>query len=242
MAAPSPGPKSPPAIWREFSKQAAWKSWVIVAQLVIIGLLLIANVRLASKPPEFVVVDGATGESVLVRSKPSTDALLRFLAEKTRPPKVAVARFARDFLHLALAINSSTIDRAWPATLAMMGPTLRSKMEAEANAQKLLDSYRAAQRKTDIVFESLEIIDRTDTLIAVRAVMKRTVSPLVDRAPSALPSSTDRVQSDLVLAYTSPTVDKPDGLEVAEWRLATLQTIPTSAAAAAAAPAKEATP
>lgn len=226
----SSGPKSPPAIWQAFSRQASWMNWALVAQFVVIGLLIIANIRLAGRSPEFVIVDGATGDSVMVRSSPSTDALLRLVAEKTRPPKVAIARFARDFLHLALAVNSSTIDTSWPATLAFMSPGLRAKIEKDAADQKTIDNYKGAQRKTEIVFESIEIIDRTSTLVAVRAVMKRTISPLVDRAPGPLPSATDRIQSDIVLALTTPTIDKPDGLEVMEWRLASLENVAASPA------------
>lgn len=215
-------PNAPPAIWRAFAAQAAWKSWVIVGLLGIIGLQGIVTIRLATRPPEYVVVDGATGDATLVKHSLSTDALLRFIAEKTKPPKLAVVRFTRDFLHLALAVNSSTIEANWPAALRLMSPALRSKLEAESTAQKLVETYRVAERKTDLEFESLELVDRTESLLAVRAVIRRRVSPLlISMAGSVLE---DRVQVDVVEEIIVPGVDHPDGLQVVEWRIAKLET------------------
>jgi hypothetical protein len=236
------GPKSPPAIWEAFKRQAMWKDGALVALFVVIVLLVFANIRLASKPPEFVVVDGATGDAVLVKSSPSTNALLAFLKERTKPPPIAIGNFARGFLHLALAVNSSTIDSSWKSMIAMTSPGLRTKLEADATRTGAIDGYKKAQRRTDLDFESLEILDSTEHLIAVRAKMKRTVSPLVDRAPTALPTASDRVQADLVLALTTPTIDKPAGLEVTEYRLAELQTVSTAVANPAAANAQPVQP
>jgi hypothetical protein len=203
-----------------------------VALLGVVVLLVIANIRLASRPPEYVIVDGATGDATLVKHSLSTDALLRFIAERTKPPKVAIVRFTRDFLHLALAVNSSTIEANWPAALALMSPSLRAKLEAESTAQKLVETYKVAQRKTELKFESLEILDRTDSLFAVRAVMSRRVSPLLDNGSG--PRSEDRIQVDVVEEIVPATVDRPDGLQVVEWRLAKLETTNSPAAAAAA--------
>jgi hypothetical protein len=141
---------------------------------------------------------------------------------------MAIVRFTRDFLHLALAVNSSTIDKNWPAALALMTPALRTKLEAEAAAQKLVETYKLAQRKTDLDFESLELTDRTDTLLAVRAVMRRRVTPLLDTIQG--PRTEDRIKVDVVLEIVPPTVARPDGLQVLEWRLAMVET-PNAAAA-----------
>lgn len=225
-------PSAPPAIWRAFAAQAAWKSWVIVALLGIIGLQAIANIRLATRPPEYVVVDGNTGEATLVKHSLSTDALLRFIAEKTKPPKLAVVRFTKDFLHLALAVNSSTIDANWPAALRLMSPVLSAKLDEESRSQKLLDTYKVAQRKTDLQFESLELVDRTDTLLAVRAVLKRRIAPLIEGMGGSVIQ--DRIQVDVVEEIVPPGVDHPDGLQVVEWRLAKLETAPGAAGATAA--------
>lgn len=239
MARNEPGsiPSAPPAIWRAFAAQAAWKSWVIVALLGIIGLQAIANIRLATRPPEYVVVDGNTGEAALVKHSLSTDALLRFIADKTKPPKLAVVRFTKDFLHLALAVNSSTIDANWPAALRLMSPALRAKLDAESRSQKLLDTYRIAQRKTDVQFESLELVDRTDTLLAVRAVLKRRIAPLIEDTGGSVIQ--DRIQVDVVEEIVPPGVDHPDGLQVVEWRMAKLE-VPAGDAGAMAAPAADA--
>ena len=224
-------PSAPPAIWRAFAAQAAWKNWVIVGLLGIIGLQAIATIRLATRPPEYVVVDGATGDATLVKHSLSTDALLRFIAEKTKPPKLAVVRFTKDFLHLALAVNSSTIEASWPAALKLMSPVLRARLDAESRAQKLLETYRVAQRKTDVQFESLELVDRTDTLLAVRAVLRRRIAPLVESMGGSVIQ--DRIQVDVVEEMVLPGVDHPDGLQVVEWRMAKLEPGPGGAGAAA---------
>lgn len=215
-------PNAPPAIWRAFAAQAAWKSWVMVALLGVIGLLLIANIQLARRPPEYVLVDNVTGDATLVRHSLATDALLRFLAEKTAPPKVSIVRFTRDFLHLALAVNSSTVEANWPAALGMMSAQLRAKVMAEPTAQKLVETYKSVGRKTELHFDALELLDRTDTLLAVRAVITRRVGPLIDDNPGQ-GTVQDRVQVDVVEEIVPPTVERPDGLQVVEWRLAKLE-------------------
>ncbi len=225
-------PSAPPAIWRAFAAQAAWKGWVIVGLLGIIGLQAIATIRLATRPPEYVVVDGSTGDATLVKHSLSTDALLRFIAEKTKPPKMAVVRFTKEFLHLALAVNSSTIEANWPAALRLMSPALRAKLDAEAKSQKLLETYRVAQRKTDVQCESLELLDRTDTLLAVRAVLKRRIAPLLESMGGSVVQ--DRVQVDVVEEIVPPGVDHPDGLQVVEWRMAKLEPAPGSGGTPAA--------
>ena len=223
-------PGSPPAVWASFERQTAYKSWVIAGLVGLLFLSLLANIKLASRPPEYVVVDGTTGDATLVKHSLSNDALLRFIAEKTKPPKLAIVRFTREFLHLALAVNSSTIEKNWPAALSMMSPALRTKLEAEAAAQKLVETYKLAERKTDLDFESLELTDRSDTLLAVRATIKRRVSPLLETGQG--PRSEDRIKVDVVLEMVPPTVALPDGLRVLEWRLAMVE----NASAAAASP------
>jgi len=224
-------PGSPPAIWQSFERQTAYKSWLIAALVGLLFLSLLVNIKLVARPPEYVIVDGTTGDATLVRHSLSTDALLRFVAEKTKPPKMAIVRFTRDFLHLALAVNSSTIDKNWPAALALMNPSLRAKLEAESTAQKLVETYKIAQRKTDLEFESLELTDRTDTLLAVRATIRRRVSPLLETIQG--PRSEDRIKVDVVLEIVPPTVARPDGLQVLEWRLAMVEN-PNAATAPAA--------
>ena len=215
-------PGSPPTVWAAFAVQARWKSWTIVLLAGLLGLQGIALIRLASRPPEYVLVDGA-GQSTLVRRSVATDALLKFIAERTRPPEMAIVRFTRDFLHLALAVNSSTIDTNWATALGMMSPEMRARVGAEAASQRLVETYRLAQRRADLAFEEVVLEDRTPELLTVRAVLSRKFMPLIEGTG---PNSSERLQVELVERIVPPTVERPDGLEVAEWRL-----LPLSAAA-----------
>jgi hypothetical protein len=208
-------PGSPPAVWAAFVAQSAWKSWTIVALLGVVVLLCFAVVRLASRPPEFVMVD-SNGRTTPVRRTVATDALLRFLADRTRPPEVTIVRFTRDFLHLALGLNSSTIEANWPAALAMMSPELRDRIATESAAKRLVETYRLAQRKTELAFDEIAVEDQSSTQVSVRATITRRSLPLVDGAG---PTQTDRVQVELVERIIPATVECPDGLEVLEWRL-----------------------
>lgn len=211
-------PASPPAVWAAFVAQGRWRSWTIVALLGLVGLQSLAIIRLATRPPEVVLVDGA-GHATPVRHSVASAALLRFVAEQTRPPEVAVVRFTRDFLSLVVGVNSSTVEASWPAALALMAPDLRARIEAESARSRLVQTWRLAQRKTDLHFEEIALEQQTPSLLSIRTVLRRRVGPLLDGAG---PSSTDRVQVDLVARIVTPTMDRPDGLEVAEWRLTPL--------------------
>ncbi len=154
-----------------------------------------------------------------MRRSVATDALLAFLAERSRPAEVAVVRFTRDFIGHAIGVNSSTIDAAWPQALAMMAPDLRSRLEAEAARTRLVETWRLAQRKTELSFEEIIVEDRTPELLSIRARLQRRTGPLI---AGTGPTSTDRVQVDLVARVVAPTLTRPDGLEVAEWRVVPL--------------------
>jgi len=205
---------SPPAVWEAFATQSAWKSWAIAGLLVVLALVGFAAARLASRPPEVVLVD-AGGSATPVRRSIATEALLHFIADHTRPPDVAVVRFTRDFLRLALAWNSSTIDVDWPEALARMAPELRSRVQAEATARRLVETWRAAQRRTDLVLEDLVVEDRAGGQIAVRASLRRVARPLLGGDGDG----TDRLRVELIERPLPPTLERPDGLEVVEWRL-----------------------
>jgi hypothetical protein len=181
----------------------------------VVCLLCLAVVRLASRPPEFVMVD-ANGRTTPVRRTVATDALLRFLADRTRPPEVAIVRFTRDFLHLALGLNSSTIEANWPAALAMMAPELRERIARESAAKRLVETYRLAQRKTELSFDEIAVEDQSSAQVTVRATITRRSLPLVEGGGA---TEVDRVQVELVERPVAATMESPDGLEVAEWRL-----------------------
>ena len=208
-------PGSPPAVWAAFVAQGRWKSWTLVGLLGLLALQSLAVIRLATRPPEVVLVDAA-GAATPVRRTVATDALLKFLADKTRPPDVAVVRFTRDFLRLVLGLNSSTIDASWPAGLAMMAPELRARVEAEAARTRLVETWRAAQRRIDLSFDEVVLEDRAPGALTIRATLTRRTTPILEGSGA---SSTDRVRVELVARSVTPTLDRPDGLEVAEWRL-----------------------
>ena len=134
-------PGSPPAVWTAFAKQAAWKDWIIVGLLVLNALTVVAGARLARQQPDVVLV-AADGKSSFLPHAIEGDALALFLAEqKQLPSDVTIVHFTREFLQLALAINSSTIDGAWADALAMMTPELREHVAADAASKKLIDSW-----------------------------------------------------------------------------------------------------
>lgn len=205
----------PPAIWAAFARQGAWKNWVLVSQLFIIALLILANITLAKTEPDIVVVDGE-GRSTYVDRSVTSEALLQFLAEqKHQPSNVTVVHFTRAFLQLALAVNSSTIESAWPEALRVMSPGLRAKIAKESVAQKLVETYKVAQVRTELAVREVVLVERTPELLHVRALVERSKARLVDGG--ALTS--DTLQVDLVHRVVPRTPDRPDGLEVAEFRV-----------------------
>ena len=214
--APDPRPPGAPgAVWDAFARQAAWKNWALILLFGLLLLSLLANVRLAARPPEFVVVENPGGKSTYVRRAVATDALLKFLAEKTKPPEIAVVRFTRDFVQLAFGINSSTIDANWPQALSMMTDPMRERVNKQTEAAKLLDTYRAAQVRSDLAIEDILLIEQTPTLLHVKTTLSRRKGPIIGGGPF----TTDRLAVDLVEANVPVSPDHPDGLAVAEWQI-----------------------
>ena len=206
---------SPPAVWAAFARQGAWKNWVLLGQLGIIALLIVVNTRMATRAPDVVVV-GPDGESQYLDRSVASDALLRFIQEqKNQPSDVTVTHFTREFLGKALAINSSTVEAAWPEALAMMAPSLRERLEKETSAQKLVETYRLAQVRTSLAFEELVLVERTSELLHVRATLARTKTGLLDGRAT----TTDRLHVDIVEKVVPRSPGRPHGLEVLEWRL-----------------------
>jgi hypothetical protein len=218
-----PALAAPPAIWRSFQAQAAWKSWALVALLAIAGAEAVAIARLSTRPPEFVLVD-SDGKTSFVKRAVASEPLLAFLAERTRPPDLSVVRFSRDFLQLALGIHSATVEANWPAALALMSPPLRERVRDEADRARLVDAYRTSQQRTDLAFEDVTIVTRAPGLVHVRAVVSRVRRSLVD---AGAPAVSDRVAVDLALSSVTPSPSRPDGLEVHEWAVEQLAAKPS---------------
>jgi hypothetical protein len=171
--------------------------------------------RLANRPPEYVLVD-ADGKATYVKSGVATEALLRFLQDRTRPPDLAIVRFTRTFLELALAIDSLTVEANWPAALAMMSPELRERVAKEAAAAKMVEGYKLSQQKTSLAFKDIQLVTRAQGLLHVRATISRSRQSRLD--PSA-PAVVDDVVIDLAEQIVTPRLDRPDGLEVVGWSL-----------------------
>ena len=196
-------------------------------------MTIVAAVRVARRDPDIVLV-APDGKSSFVPRSVANDALLRFLAEqKQQPSDVTVVHFTREFLKLALAINSSTIDGAWRDALALMGSELRERFSTAAAGQKLLETYRLARVRTMLSVDSVELVDHTSSLLHVRAVVTRKKGSLL--AENA-PTDEDRLSIELVERVVPRTSARPDGLEIIEMRITPIAT------AGGAAPAAETQP
>jgi hypothetical protein len=207
-------PSRPPAISAAFARQGAWKNWVLLLQFALNFLLVVAAIGFSRKEPDVVLVE-PDGKSTYVNRSIAGEALTRFLTEQRHQPSdVTVVHFTRTFLNAFLAINSSTVDAAWPEALAMMDASLRDRVSREAKSQKLLETYRLARVKTDITIEDLVLIERHPTALHVRATVTRRKQDLLGSSGP----TTDKLQVDVVERVVPRTPSHPDGLEVVEYR------------------------
>lgn len=205
----------PPAIWTAFAAQGRWKNFVMVGQLLLLALLTQVALKLARTEPAVVVVD-ERGEGQFVERGVASEALLAFLAEQRGvPTDLTLVAFTRRFLNAALAPNSTMLDEQWAESLSMMAAPLAAKVDAEARAQKLFETYRLAQVKTRLEVLSLDVLERHGDKVHLRARLLRRRESLI-AAASAL--SPDAEQVDLVLAMVPRTRSRPDGVMVVEWR------------------------
>jgi len=217
-AAPRPS-LGPPAIWGAFARQGAWKSWVLILQFFVIALLMLANLRLSQKPPDIVVV-APDGKSTYLTPSIAGEALMRFLADqKQEPSDLTVLHFTREFLNLALAVNSSTVEGAWPKALALMSAPLRARVAKESAEQKLIETYKLARVRTELVIEDIAVVERVDSLVHLKAKVSRLKSEILDGTGAAR----DRLEVDLIERVVPRSIDKPDGLELADFTLRTVE-------------------
>src|SRR5262252_954475 len=209
----------PPAVWAAFARQGAWKSWVLIFQFFVIALLILANLRLSQKPPDIVVV-APDGKSTYLTPSIAGEALLRFLADqKQEPSDLTVLHFTHDFLNLALAVNSSTVEVAWPRALALMSPPLRARVAKESAEQKLIETYKLARVRTELLIEEIAVVERVDSLVHLKATVLRLKSEILDGTGAAR----DRLEVDLIERVVPRSIDKPDGLELADFTLRTVE-------------------
>ena len=216
LVSPRLKPRSwPPAIWLAFAQQAAWKNWVLVLQLGVIAVLALALAAGARRDPDVVLVTPEGKSTYLARSV-ANEALLRFLADqKAEPSDVTIQHFSREFLRKALAFNSDTVDESWIEALSMMSKPLRQRMQLESSRENLLGTLRLAQVRTELLLEELALVERTGSAIHVRATLSLTRSPLAGGGSS----NRDRLEVDLIEHIVPRTSERPDGLEVTEWRV-----------------------
>ncbi|MFT3714024.1 MAG: hypothetical protein QM817_40705 [Archangium sp.] len=209
----------PPAIWTAFAQQGRWKNWVLVGQLGAILFLTAVCLSLASRPPDIVVV-GEDGNGTYVASEVSSRALQDFLrTQRGRPADITIRAFSQRFIRLTAEVNSTTIDDAWAEATSLMIAPLAQQMRAEADAQRLLETYRIAAVRTRLDFDALEVIERRDSKTHVRARLSRHREKLVGGG-----GSDDTMQVDLVLVEVPRSREHPDGLVVLDWRSGPIST------------------
>jgi hypothetical protein len=204
---------APPAVWAAFVRQGAWKNLVLLVQLGVIALFAVANVHLADRAPDVVLV-APDGTATFVPRAVVGDSILQAIRHaKGQPTDAEVVHTTRHFLGLMLGVNSSTLEATWPEALAMMDSGLAAKLQREYTQQRVLEAWKAAQVRTTLHFETVELRQRTDSLLHVRAVLLRTRSDLV----TATQPQTERLQVDLVHAVEARTLKHPSGLVIRDF-------------------------
>lgn len=204
--------RGPPAIWAAFATQGRWKNWLLVAQLLCNALGAVVVWSIATRPADVIVV-GEDGASTYVPTGASSRALQDFLRQqKGKASDLTLLSFTKRFVTLTAGVNSTTIDEAWAEALSMMVGALSSRMKAEADSQKLLETYRLASVRTSLQFTAVELVERRGDKAHVRVRVRRLKEKL-----SGGGVSDDALQVDLVLTEVPRSSIHPDGLEVLDW-------------------------
>jgi hypothetical protein len=206
------GAPAVPAVWTAFANASRWKSWALLGQFVLNVLLIFVALRVAKTDPDVVVV-AEDGKSTYVPRAVAGSALVRFLeSEKQKPSDVTVLHFTAEFLDAFFAVNSSTLDAAFPKALGMMDARLKGAVAREYADGKVLETYRLAQVRSQLAIGELLVLQKTDSLIHLSAKLERKRSSLVDGSRP----STDALEVELVERVVPRTAERPDGLEIAE--------------------------
>lgn len=218
-------PLSAPAdVLRAVAGKTAWKNWLLLGQLLIIALLILVCSELArrSREPDVVLVS-PDGRGTYVERSVVGDAILDAIhRQRGQPSDITIATWSKDTLEMLLAVNSTTIDEVWPKALERMDPALRAKLSKEYAEQRVLETWRLAGVKTTLRYENVELVERTDRLLHVRATAIRTRASLV----TASPAKEERIQVDLVAAVVPRSWSAPDGLLVRDFSVQALQDTP----------------
>jgi hypothetical protein len=204
--------RSPPAIWAALVQQGRWKSWALVLAFGLCALEALVALRLASRPPDVVLV-APDGQGTYLEPSVAGQALLRFLREQRQlPSDVTVLHFTRDFAQRFFALDAATAETAFPEALAMMTPGLRDPIARQARDSKLLEGLRASRTRVALTFEAVDLLEQTEQAVRVRLVLARRTESL-DEAKLL---SEDRLVVDLLEWIVPRTPAHPDGLVVGQ--------------------------
>ncbi|RKG68550.1 hypothetical protein D7V88_40620 [Corallococcus terminator] len=192
------------------------------------GLLIfcvLANVHLSKRPPDVVLVDGSGGAEYVPRKLVGLDVLMAIQRAKGQPTDAEVGHVTREFLTHFAGVNSTSVETSWAAALSMMDPALASKLSREYSERKVLAALKASNSKTDLVFEDVKLIERTDTLLHVRARIRRTHSSLLTGGNPV----EDVVGATVFLAVEGRNMQFPSGLRVRDISVAPYKEPPGAA-------------
>ena len=204
--------RSPPAIWAAMVQQGRWKSWALVLAFGLCALEALVALRLASRPPDVVLI-APDGQSTYVNPSVAGQALLRFLREQRQlPSDVTVLHFTREFARRFFALDAGTAETSFQEALAMMAPGLRGPIAQEGAETKLLEGIRASRTRVALTFEAVDLLEQTEGAVRVRLVLgRRTESLDVGKRLSE-----DRLEVDLLEWIVPRTPAHPDGLVVGQ--------------------------
>jgi hypothetical protein len=184
-------------------------------QLCTIALLALGLLATSKKQPDVVLLS-SDGKGTYVARTAASEALVRFLDDQRRvPPDFEVASFSRGFLEKCVAVNSSTIDEAWGDCLDRMDDSLKRRSQEDAAKNKLINTYKLAQVRTHLGFDELALVERSGGMLHLHAALTRTRMALL----GAEAQTTDHLEVELFERVVPRGVNRPDGLEVADWRL-----------------------
>jgi len=204
--------RSPPAIWAAMVAQGRWKSWALVLTFGLCALEALVALRLATRPPDVVLV-APDGSGTYVSASVAGEALLRFLREQRQVPSdVTVLHFTREFARRFFALDAATVETSFPEALAMMTPGLREPIAKQATETKLVDGVRASRTRVSQTFEAVDLLEQTEQAVRVRLALRRRTEALDDGRLL----SEDWLEVDLLEWIVPRTPAHPDGLVVGQ--------------------------
>jgi hypothetical protein len=204
---------SPPAVWAAMARQSQWKSWALVLAFALCALEGLVVLKLARKEPDIVLI-APEGGSTYVNRSVAGEALLRFLAEQRQlPSDVTVFHFTRTFVQHFFATDAVGYEASFREALGMVSSGFRERLLREAAASKLLESVRASHARSNVAFERLDVVERTQEAFHLKAVLLRRTESLSEGSLLSL----DRLEVDLYESVVPRSAAHPDGLVVGQF-------------------------